>query len=98
MEMTQDPRFLALLCSGAFCSFLAGLIWGRNQVYCLCCSAINWFYLVQQSRQQMIRAYCPHMYTVATCLNDKDPARSVNLKNGQRNSIFVLKKNTFLLF
>ena len=49
-------------------SFLAGLV--RNQVFsavhlALTKRRINQFKPVQQSRQQVLRAYCPNIYAVS---------------------------------
>ena len=44
--------------------FPSWLVWGRNQVYCAFCSAKTLFIqalkLIHQSRQQVLRAYCPN--------------------------------------
>ena len=41
-----------------------GLEPGRNHVYSACCSAHTDHQPVQQTRQLVLRAYCPNIYTV----------------------------------
>ena len=60
----KTVRHKLLFSFGTFDSFLAGL--GRNRVYRACCSAQTVHKPVQQTRQQVLRAYCPYMYTLQT--------------------------------
>ena len=64
-KLGQYKSLATLQLFSTFNSFLAGL--GRNQVYGASCSAQtthDQFKPVQKSRKQVLRAYCPNLYTV----------------------------------
>ena len=60
------------------------LVWGQNQMYGACCFAQSAHKLVKppmQSRQQVLRAYCPNIYTVGRGQRGREPHDNLKTNN-----------------
>ena len=62
---------------------------------------IKWFQLVSQSRQQVVKAYCPNVYTVpCSKSNDMTPTGHLPFKlfGPTRLSVYISKEGTSIIF